>query len=94
MKKNLPQKYYDTCKRNVQVKIDEVFAEKVIPADDSVRLLDQIVEEMDIRPLMRAYSYTGRNPATPPRIMLKIMLYGQMSTSTPAVTYGKPASET
>ena len=78
MKKNLPQKYYDTCKRNVQVKIDEVFAEKVIPADDSVRLLDQIVEEMDIRPLMRAYSYTGRNPATPPRIMLKIMLYGQM----------------
>jgi len=39
----------------VQQKIDECFAEKEIPADDSVRLLDKIVEEMDLRALMRAY---------------------------------------
>ena len=62
----------------MQEKIDEVFAEKVIPADDSVRLLDQIVEEMDIRPLQRAYSDTGRKPATPPRTMLKVMIYAAM----------------
>ena len=28
----------------MQLKIDESFAEKVIPANDSVRLLDKIVE--------------------------------------------------
>ena len=30
----------------MQLKIDEIFAEKVISADDSVRLLDEIMEEM------------------------------------------------
>ena len=31
----------------MQLKIDEAFAEKVIPADDSVRLLDEIVEGIE-----------------------------------------------
>lgn len=78
MKKQLPQKNYGTCKRNVQLKIDESFAEKVIPENDSVRLVDQIVEEMDLSSLMRAYSDTGRPPATPPGTMLKVMLYAAM----------------
>jgi len=34
---------YVTNKRNVQVKIDEIFAEKVILANGSVRLLDEIM---------------------------------------------------
>ena len=58
--------------------MDEVFAEKEIPADDSVRLIDQIVEEMDLSPLMRAYSDTGRNPGTPPRTLFKVMVYAGM----------------
>ena len=62
----------------MQLLIDELFAEKVIPADDSVRLLDEIVEEMDLTPLMRAYSVQGRKPATSPRTMLKIMVYAYM----------------
>lgn len=62
----------------MQQKIDEVFAEKIIPEDDSVRLLDQIVEEMDLTPLMRAYERRGRRPATNPSTMLKIMLYANM----------------
>lgn len=37
--------------RNVQLKIDETFAERVIPAYDSVRLLEQIVEDMNLAPL-------------------------------------------
>lgn len=69
---------YRTINRVVQLKIDEVFAEKEIPADDSVRLLDQIVEEMDLTPLMRAYSELGRKPATAPSTMLKILLYANM----------------
>ena len=62
----------------MQLKIDESFAEKVIPANDSVRLLDKIVEEMDIGALKRAYNSHGRPPATPPRTMLKIVLYAGM----------------
>ena len=62
----------------MQLKIDEIFAEKVIPGNDSVRLADYIVEEMDLRALYRAYNSQGRPPATPPHIMLKIMLYAEM----------------
>ena len=43
-----------------------------------MRLLDKIVEEMDLRALMRAYDSHGRPPATPPRTMLKIVLYAAM----------------
>ncbi|MDF2985223.1 MAG: hypothetical protein K0R50_733 [Eubacterium sp.] len=55
MKNTIYHKNYGTGKRNVQLKIDEAFAEKVIPADDSVRLLDEIMEEMDHTALFRAY---------------------------------------
>jgi transposase len=50
----------------------------IIPGNDSVRLLSQIVEELDLRDLMLAYSPNGRNPAVPPRIMLKILIYAYM----------------
>lgn len=62
----------------MQLKIDEIFAEKVIPADDSVRLLDEILEEMDFTALSRAYKRTGRHPATNPVTMLKILVYAAM----------------
>lgn len=65
-------------KRNVQLKIDEMVAEKMIPPDDSVRLLDEIIEEMDYTPLMRAYKRTGRRPETYPVTMLKILVYAIM----------------
>ena len=78
MNKTLPQNYYGTWARNVQVKIDEVFGEKEIPADDSVRLLDQIIEEMNLGPLYRAYSDTGRKPATSPKTLLKVVVYANM----------------
>ena len=48
MKNNNYQTHYRTGARNVQLKIDEAFAERVIPANDSVRLLEQTVEEMDL----------------------------------------------
>ncbi len=78
MKTNFTGNNYVTTNRVVQLKIDEIFAENVIPADDSVRLLDQIVEEMELSPLMRAYSELGRKPATAPSTMLKILLYANM----------------
>ena len=81
MKNKLPQKDYGTCERNVQLKIDGSFAEKVIPANDSVRLLDKIVERMNLRALWSTYDVRGRKPATPPRIMLKIVLYACMENN-------------
>ena len=78
MKNNLTGNHYGTTNRVVQLKIDEIFAENVIPADDSVRLLDQIIEEMNLTPLNRAYSELGRKPATAPSTMLKILLYANM----------------
>ena len=62
----------------MQLLIDESFAEKVISADDSVRLLDRIVEEMDLSKLLRAYDVRGRKPATEPSTMLKVVAYANM----------------
>jgi transposase len=50
----------------------------LIPEHDSVRLLSQIVEGLDLKGLMMAYSSNGRKPAVPPRIMLKILIYAYM----------------
>ena len=75
MKSKITGKNYGTISRAVRLKIDEVFAENVISADDSVRLLDRIVEEMDLTPLMRAYSEYGWKPATTLSTMFKIIVY-------------------
>ena len=64
--------------RYMQPKIDEIFAEKIIPEDDSVRLLDDIVDELDARSLTYAYSNNGRPPAIDPVTLLKIVLYANM----------------
>ena len=52
--------------------------EVIIPRDDSVRLLDRIVEGMDISEVEAAYSKLGRKPAAPPRILTKILIYAYM----------------
>lgn len=78
MKNKFYHQNYPTNARNVQLKIDEIFAEKIIPANDSVRLLDETVEEMNLTALWRAYKRTGRKPATNPVTLLKILLYANM----------------
>jgi len=78
MKNKTYQTHYRTNARNVQLKIDEAFAERVIPANDSVRLLDQTVDEMDLQPLWSTYKRLGRKPATNPVILFKVILYAYM----------------
>lgn len=51
----------------------------LIPADDSVRLLSQILEELDYSKLYQAYSHSGRNPAVTPKNLFKVLVYGYMS---------------
>lgn len=55
--------------------MDEIFAEKIIPAEDKVRLLDETMEGMDYTSLRRAYKRTGPGPATNPVTMMKLMVY-------------------
>lgn len=64
--------------RYFQLLISEEFAERRIPEDDSVRLLDQIVDELDLHSLACSYSRMGRKSATSPRTLLKIMIYANM----------------
>lgn len=78
MKNQNTEVNYRTFTRNVQLLIDESFAERVIPANDSVRLLDQLVEETDLAPLERALKRNGRKHRTNPVTMLKIILYSAM----------------
>jgi transposase len=78
MKNKIHRVHYGTGNRKIQLKIDEVFAENEIAANDSVRLSDEIVEGMNTGALMRAYKRTGRRPATNPVTMLKILLYAVM----------------
>ena len=65
-------------KRNIQLLISEEFAERTIPGNDSVRLLDDIIDGMDLRCLFRTYSDKGRKYATNPRTLLKILVYANM----------------
>ena len=65
----------------MQLKIDEAFAKRVIPANNSVRLLEQTVEEMGLRPLWSTYKRLGRKPAPHSVTLLKVLLYANMEGS-------------
>ena len=43
-----------------------------------VRVVDQVVESINIQPLLKAYSKEG-NPAYHPKMLLKVMLYAYMT---------------
>lgn len=49
--------------------------ERMIPEDDSVRLLSQILEELDYTKLYQAYSFKGRKSALDPKLMFKVLTY-------------------
>ena len=62
-------------KREIQLLISEEFAERIIPENDSVRLLDEIIDSLDLNLLYETYSKNGRKWATEPSVMLKILVY-------------------
>lgn len=49
--------------------------EVLIPEDDSVRLLSQLLEGLNYEKLYQAYSSTGRKPAVEPKILFKVLTY-------------------
>ena len=64
--------------QNYQLKLP-IDLEIFIPEDDSVILLSLMMEELDYKKLYEAYSQNGRNPAVPPKILFKILIYAYMN---------------
>ncbi|MDS0528586.1 IS1182 family transposase [Clostridium sp. SHJSY1] len=52
--------------------------ENIIPYDDSVRMLYDVMEGLDYTELNKTYSTIGRNPALLPETMFAIIVYGYM----------------
>ena len=52
--------------------------ENIIPEDDSVRMLYDVMEGLDYTELNKTYSTIGRNPAVLPETMFAIIVYGYM----------------
>lgn len=77
-KQKLTQKNYNNCCKVYQL-VFPVETGILIPEDDSVRLLSQVMEELDYTNLNRAYSQLGRNPEIPPKNLFKIFVYGYMN---------------
>lgn len=50
-----------------------------IPADDSVRLLSNVLEELDYTDLYQAYSRNAKNNAATPKNLFKVLVYGYMN---------------
>ena len=76
VKRNYMQADYTVYETGYQLKLPietEIFIEK----DSPVRLLNAVVERMDITNITRSYSRMGRIEY-PPRILLKILLYAYM----------------
>jgi transposase len=74
---NLTLKNYTTFGNVYQLKLP-LNIECIIPNNDSVRLLGQIVEEMDLTEIYQSYS-RFRNKQATPKQMLKILLYAYMN---------------
>lgn len=75
MKDNkITQVDYTVYEPGYQLKLP-IETEILIPNDDPVRLLNAVVERMNISEIMRSYSRFGRIEYSP-RILLKILLYG------------------
>lgn len=77
LKTNKLQKNYTLNSKGYQLKLP-LNLECIIPEDDSVRLLGQFVEEMDLSDLYSTYDRIRGNQATP-RQLLKIVLYSYMN---------------
>jgi len=76
-KQNILQKDYTINQKIYQLKLP-INLDYMIPVNDSVRLLSQFVEEMDLKDLYMTYSKVKENQVSP-RNLLKIMIYAYMN---------------
>lgn len=69
---------YTTKTKNFQL-VFPINFEINIPADDSVRLLSNVLEEIDYTELYGAYSRKEKNTAVSPKNLFKILVYAYMN---------------
>jgi len=69
---------YTTKTNNFQL-VFPINFEINISADDSVRLLSNVLEEIDYTELYRAYSRKEKSNAVSPRNLFKILVYAYMN---------------
>ena len=69
---------YTTKTRNFQL-VFPINFEINIPVDDSVRLLSNVLEEIDYTELYRAYSRKEKNNAASPKNLFKVIVYAYMN---------------
>ena len=84
MTKKLTQKDYTQNNVSYQL-ILPLNIEFLIPKDDPVRLLSQIMEELDYSELKKGYSSKGRNPAVSPKVLFQVLVYAYMNKFTQVV---------
>lgn len=78
MTKQFTQKDYTQNSGSYQLVLP-LNIEFLIPKDDPVRLLSQIMEELDYTKLMKAYSSKGRNPVVSPKTLFQVLVYAYMN---------------
>ena len=74
MRNNYTNKDYTLNSNVYQLKLP-LELDGLVPNDDSVRLLNQILEELDYTKLYHDYFTKGRKPAVDPKTMFKILVY-------------------
>lgn len=77
LKENILQRNYTINQKFYQLKLP-INIDYMIPVNDSVRLLSQFIEEMDLKDLYMTYSRVKENQVSP-RNLLKIMIYAYMN---------------
>ncbi|MEG1131946.1 MAG: hypothetical protein RSD77_06490 [Romboutsia sp.] len=75
--KTIHKDYNQIINTNNQLSIKTL--EEIIPQNDSVRILSQIMEELNYEKLMKAYSPKGINPVVSPKVLFKILVYAYMN---------------
>ena len=78
---------YQLCKQYTKYGIGRQLVlplntEFLIPDDEPVRLLDQVLEELDYTKLYLTYSCQGRNPSADPRALFKVLVYAYSQSIT------------
>ncbi|WP_202708422.1 transposase [Sporosalibacterium faouarense] len=75
--KHTPQNYININK-DYQLVLP-INSEVLIPQDDSVRLLSQVLEGLKYDKLMQAYLHLGRKPVVSPKNLFKVLVYSYMN---------------
>ncbi|QNO13724.1 IS1182 family transposase [Alkalicella caledoniensis] len=78
MRTNTQHSYYTRFNGSYQLVLP-LNLETLIPEDDSVRLLSQILEGLNYQGLYKAYSSKGRKPAVEPKLLFKVLTYAYMN---------------